>query len=407
MRLRREITAIAAFASAAAVLTVLSDYALGLGDNLSAAGLRMAAAFFIAALLLTAWRRMSRTIDDYIAPPVRSREQTAPPKVEGRKDAPLPSAVLTRLGEEISGCNPIIHTLCDHVQAVVTNTEEVAIDIMTQLKKVDDTITGLITFLRVSSHDEILPIIEQTELRLHASNMYLTDFLSIRVAAMEKSSNQLSCISDFAHGLDVIVHSIRKLARQTNMLALNASIEAARAGEAGRGFAVVASEVKSLSHQTDQAAKDISDGLQRLNETIAESVVSLEARQSRERHDLNAIESTIGQLEQNMRVLVDQQRGTLAKMLQESESIAQLVIELSGSIQFQDVARQRLNGVIGVLHQIVDHAVSLKNCVETDSFYKEDIEATLAPIKMRRQLASEDSKIAHVASTDAGFLELF
>ena len=407
MRPRHEIAAIAAFASAAAVLTALSDYALGLEDNFSAAGLRIVAAFLIAAFLLTIWRRMSWTIDEPITPPLRSDGQTAQHQAEGRTDTPLPPALLTRFGEEISACNPIIHTLCDHVQTVVTNTEDVAIDIMTQLKKIDDTITGLITFIRISSRDEILPIIEQTELRLHASNMFLTDFLSIRAAAMEKSSSQLSCISDFAHGLDVIVKSIRKLARQTNMLALNASIEAARAGVAGRGFAVVASEVKALSRQTDQAAKDISEGLQRLNETIAESVDSLEVRQGRERNDLHAMESTIGELEQNMRLLIDQERATLTKMLQESESIAQLVIELNGTIQFQDVARQRLNGVTGVLHQIVDHAASLKDFVETDGFHGENIEDAFASIEMRRKSASESSKIAHVATMDAGLLELF
>ncbi|MGO0063399.1 methyl-accepting chemotaxis protein [Brevibacillus fluminis] len=54
-----------------------------------------------------------------------------------------------------------------------------------------------------------------------------------------------------------IVGFILDIAKQTNMLALNASIEAQRAGMHGRGFSVIAEHIRQLSIQTGQSAAQI------------------------------------------------------------------------------------------------------------------------------------------------------
>ena len=57
--------------------------------------------------------------------------------------------------------------------------------------------------------------------------------------------------------IEEIVHTIRRIAEETNILALNASIEDARAGEAGRGLAVVASKVSKLADQSKTSTNSI------------------------------------------------------------------------------------------------------------------------------------------------------
>lgn len=81
-------------------------------------------------------------------------------------------------------------------------------------------------------------------------------------------SDDISDLSDSSDRIGEIVASIRRIADQTNLIALNAAVEAARAGTHGRSFAVVANEVRTLAANINQATSEIESRMQQ-NQLLA------------------------------------------------------------------------------------------------------------------------------------------
>lgn len=151
------------------------------------------------------------------------------------------------------------------------------------------------------------------------------------VDTLHDSSRAMADLNNRTRQLDGIIVRITEIAKETNLLSLNAAIEAARSGEAGRGFAVVADNVRNLADQSRDAARHVSEVLVAVRKGAQQAQKCMQAAVN----DIDAINSGTGKADTSMREISARAAST-------SQAFAQILDAISNQSRAADRITEQL-----------------------------------------------------------------
>lgn len=172
-------------------------------------------------------------------------------------------------------------------------------------------------------------------------------------------------LNELADSIGEVVGAIKKIAEQTNLLALNATIEAARAGEAGKGFAVVADEVKKLATETAQKTGEIDYRVVRIQEAIKSSVDAMQLIISNVQ-DIDHATSTVASAVEEQNAATAEIGRNVCEASQGTQEVSKNILEVKNnaentgsSAKDVEVASQQIEQVTVQLNQFITQFLNM------------------------------------------------
>ncbi|MGC3835077.1 methyl-accepting chemotaxis protein [Moritella viscosa] len=237
-----------------------------------------------------------------------------------------------------------------------------------------------------------------------------SDLMMETTAQSNDAVNKIAVMESQMNNINGLVDNAQKIARQTNLLSLNAAIEAARAGEMGRGFAVVAQEIRLLSDTSNKFNEDIRGEVTQAMTTFVEAKSMVESlakdnaekssqTQSRLHLELIKFAELEESLEMNLDNLMSLSVDTKACV---NDSVRSLQVEdiISQLSEHSVLQAENMKQVLFACSELL----SAEKNVDQDTFVNK---LKVAAEQLKQQSLQVQNKTISTGSMNEGEIELF
>lgn len=254
-----------------------------------------------------------------------------------------------------SGCQAVIEhaqkitqSFDGSLRLVIQETEQSAVDIITQVRGLDQTATHLIDYLTKADQEtlDLQTQIEQSTEIIGRISQFLQN-LPVKIETERQASTELVERINAIMKLGEMADTISTISRQTNMVAINAAIQAAHAGKHGKGFAVVADEVRRLAGQSGETAGHIIHAVENIHSTVRAYLDDRMHRDfSQDMQEATHVIESVHELQASYEDMKQYYKTLMTVVKEYNMNMASAIVETLGNIQYQDVVRQRLERVL-------------------------------------------------------------